>query len=177
MTRPTAPQAITAPENRLGAGAGAGLPPGPGLVPAATAGSARLGRAPVAWPDFPDGDLPDTGRLWALLRSLALWFDVPPERAGGLGVFPPVTGFFFWSSAIVRISPIRLRAAVSVTGRTKPYGIGPTSEARATERSASGSIRLQDGFPAYTDLAMLQDAMSEASAAGDGPEGSGAGGR
>jgi hypothetical protein len=54
----------------------------------------------VACPDFPAGDLPDTGLLWALLRSLALWFDAPPERAGGLGVLPPVTGFFFWSSAI-----------------------------------------------------------------------------
>src|ERR1035441_2989247 len=65
-TRPTAPQAIMAPVILRGWRAGAGLVPGRGVFPP------LRGAAPVALPDFPVGALPEIGRLWALLRSLAL---------------------------------------------------------------------------------------------------------
>ena len=131
MTRPTAPQANTAPENRLGFGRRRG--------PAARAGACSrrhcrlrpLGRAPVALPDFPVGDLPDTGRLWARLRSLALWFVVPPERAAGFGLFPPVTGFFFWSSCHRAQFPDSCACRSERNWSSSAYGLGPTSEARA----------------------------------------------
>ncbi len=71
------------------------LPPGPPVL-----------FAPVARPDFPAGALPDTGRLWARLLSLALWPGAPAEAVPGLGLFPPA-GVFFWSCAIVPQSPIR----------------------------------------------------------------------
>ena len=47
-TRPTAPQARTAPENLLGCGAGAGLPPGRGLLPPPPPAPPDSARAPVA---------------------------------------------------------------------------------------------------------------------------------
>ena len=158
-TRPTAPQAITAPEKRRGAGAGAGRAPGRGLFPP----PAPFLSAPVACPTCRSGALPETGRLWALLRSLALWPVLAPAGRG-FGLLPP-TGVFFWSCAMVRGPRFVCVAGVSVTGRTEAgFGYGravrPTGQVRTW--AVSG---YRTDFAAYTYLAMLQDAMSEASAA------------
>src|SRR5580698_1784865 len=98
MTRPTAPQAIIAPEIRRPGATGAGPAPGRGRGVLPPWPPPPL--APAALPPLPLGVLPVTGRLAALLRSLALWPDGPPGLLAGLGLFPPATTFF-WSGAIV----------------------------------------------------------------------------
>src|ERR1700733_13019516 len=84
MTRPTAPQASKAPETRRGGGGACGRAPGRGLFPPPPAPPPPEPR-PVGR-DGPAGALVETARLWALLRSLALWV---PWPFCGFGRLPP----------------------------------------------------------------------------------------
>src|SRR5580704_4912315 len=95
MTRPTAPHAIMAPDSRRGWGTGAGRPPGRGVLPPLPP-PGPPGLPAFAVGAFPVAVLPVTDRLWARLRSLALWPADPPGPLAGLGLFPPVW-VLFWS--------------------------------------------------------------------------------
>ena len=97
MTRPTEPQAIMAPEIRRGGVGAGGREPGRGRLPPPLAPPPPP-PPPLrgAGPERPPGALVETGRLCALLRSLALW------PLCGFGRLPPVP--VFWPLAVFSCS-------------------------------------------------------------------------